>query len=120
MVRLDARMTCWKIQLWNIDARAFQAAKEITSSASFRVHFDDLDQDDENGADNYEEYKLDFSEELVNWLSPWQEKIVGLDVCASSKLLSLHLPRLEKLKLVIFLANRQDSEQMIMKYQDNR
>eukprot|EP00088_Acartia_fossae_P006711 TRINITY_DN13092_c0_g1_i3.p1 TRINITY_DN13092_c0_g1~~TRINITY_DN13092_c0_g1_i3.p1 ORF type:complete len:530 (-),score=141.00 TRINITY_DN13092_c0_g1_i3:368-1927(-) len=125
LVRLDARMTCWKIRLWKHDQRAFKKAGEkgITSLSSFRVHFDDLDQeddldDDTFGAEYYEDYKLDCSQELVKMVSPWKDKIVGLDACASPELLSLHLPRLDKLKLVIFQANNKDSEQMIKKYAD--
>eukprot|EP00088_Acartia_fossae_P006708 TRINITY_DN13092_c0_g1_i13.p1 TRINITY_DN13092_c0_g1~~TRINITY_DN13092_c0_g1_i13.p1 ORF type:complete len:526 (-),score=137.94 TRINITY_DN13092_c0_g1_i13:368-1915(-) len=125
LVRLDARMTCWKIRLWKHDQRAFKKAGEkgITSLSSFRVHFDDLDQeddldDDTFGAEYYEDYKLDCSQELVKMVSPWKDKIVGLDACASPELLSLHLPRLEKLTLATFGANIEESEQMIKKYAD--
>ena len=66
----------------------------------------------------YEEVKFDASNDLVTYLAPWIDKISGLDVFATPKLLSQYLPNLESLKVIVFPENKQMTEDMIRMYAD--
>eukprot|EP00088_Acartia_fossae_P016598 TRINITY_DN19304_c0_g1_i3.p1 TRINITY_DN19304_c0_g1~~TRINITY_DN19304_c0_g1_i3.p1 ORF type:complete len:429 (+),score=107.23 TRINITY_DN19304_c0_g1_i3:1-1287(+) len=61
-------------------------------------------------------YDVQVSKKFIAFLAPLRQKIVGLDIFSSSKMLSLRLPNLEKLKLVVHPEVKVASEQMVKKY----
>eukprot|EP00088_Acartia_fossae_P017737 TRINITY_DN20148_c0_g1_i1.p1 TRINITY_DN20148_c0_g1~~TRINITY_DN20148_c0_g1_i1.p1 ORF type:complete len:148 (+),score=45.08 TRINITY_DN20148_c0_g1_i1:117-560(+) len=100
LIHLEPKLIHFKIKIWDKeDQKHFETAKEkgITNLAGFKVHFDDLEPDT---MDYYEEVKFAASDDLVTYLTPWMDKIYGLDVFATPKLLSQYLPNLESVHSV--------------------